>query len=85
MLKYRYVGKSYEVPDGKDTMTLRIAQFKDDNSVAIEWAAMDYSPTLERWKKFKKKSPKPVTVAEARALIKDFKKVELARGRQGEA
>ena len=32
--------------------------------------------------KFKKKSPNPVTVDEARTLIKDFKKAELARSQQ---
>jgi hypothetical protein len=78
---YRHVGKAYEVPDPErsNVVTLRIVQFKDNDSVAIEWAAMDYSKVLERWKSFRKKSPRPSTVAEARTLIKDFKKLELKR------
>lgn len=64
---------------GDNTMELRVAQMKDNGRIFIEWSAVGFSKALERWRRFKSNGPYPATVAEARALIKDFQKKEAKR------
>lgn len=74
---YRYIGKAYTVPDGHGrTLDLHIVQMKENGCIHIEWSAVSLSEALTRWQKFKKNRPRPATAADARALIKDFQKIE---------